>query len=52
MEDIANVIRKNSNLEQLNLANGKLGSCSAIILQALTKNTTLKSLNLANSMSE
>ena len=45
-EDLADVIRKNSNLEQLNLENNKLGPSAVIVLEALMQNSKLKSLNL------
>ena len=45
-EDLANVIKANSNLEQLNLGNNKLGPSTRIILQALKGNSKLVSLNL------
>ena len=47
-EDLASVIKTNSNLEQLGLGNNKLGSSAVVILQALTQNCRLKLLNLNN----
>ena len=47
-EDLANVIKSNSHLEQLGLANNNLGPFAIVILQALKKNTKLQILNLDN----
>ena len=47
-EDLANVIRNNSGLEQLYLSDNGLKSSASIILQALKDNSQLKSLNLNN----
>ena len=47
-EDLANVIRNNSGLEQLYLSDNGLKSSASIILQALRDNSQLKSLNLNN----
>ena len=47
-EDLASVIKNNSNLEQLGLANNDLGTSSILILQALKENPKLKLLNLNN----
>ena len=45
-EDLASVIKNNSNLEQLYLANNDLKTSSILILQALKENSKLKALNL------
>ena len=45
-EDLANVIKNNSNLEQLGLENNNLGPSAIVILQALKENSQLKMLNL------
>ena len=45
-ENIANVIRKNTSLEQLSLADNDLKSSTDVILQALQEISTLKLLNL------
>ena len=45
-EDLANVIKTNSNLEQLCLENNNLGPSAAVILQALKENSQLKVLSL------
>ena len=48
VDDLANVIKNNSNLEQLGLENNKLGPSATVILQALKENSQLKVLNLNN----
>ena len=45
-EDLANVIKNNSNLEQLGLENNNLGPSAIVILQALKENSQLKLLYL------
>ena len=47
-EDIANVIRNNTFLEELGLGSNDLKSSAIVILQALRKTKTLKILNLEN----
>ena len=52
-EDLASVIKNNSNLEQLHLANNDLRTSSILILQALKKSCRLKVLDLnCNNMTE
>ena len=46
-EDLASVIKNNSNLEQLYLANNNLRTSSILILQAMKENCKLKTLNLS-----
>ena len=48
-EDLANVIKNNTHLKQLSIANNKLGVSAAVILQALTKTSKLECLNLNGS---
>ena len=48
VEELANVIKCNSNLEQLGLEDNKLGPSATVILQALKENSQLKVLNLNN----
>ena len=47
-EDLADVIKSNSNLEQIYIGNNKLGSSTVIILQALQAHRRLKELNLSD----
>ena len=47
-EDLANVIKTNSHLEQLGLESNNLGSSAIIILQALKENSSLQILYLNN----
>ena len=52
-EDLANIIKNNSNLKQLGLEYSNLGPSATVILKALKKNSKLKVLNLdGNSMTE
>ena len=46
-EDLADVIKSNSNLQQLRIGNNKLGLSAVMVLQALQKNHSLKVLNLS-----
>ena len=46
-ENLANVIKSNSGLEELNLSDNDLKSSAVIILQALTKHSHLKVLDLS-----
>ena len=48
-EDLADVIKSNTHLKQISIANNKLGVSAAVILQALTKSSKLKVLNLNGS---
>ena len=45
-EDLANVIKTNTHLEQLGLGNNNLGPYAIVILQALKENSKLQILNL------
>ena len=48
-EDLADVIKNNTHLKQLCIANNKLGVSAAVIIQALTRTSNLKVLNLNGS---
>ena len=53
VEDLSDVIKNNTHLEQLYVADNKLGIQAAVILQALSNSSKIKSLNLSNnSMTE
>ena len=48
VEDLAHVIKSNSDLEILDLGSNNLGSSASVVIQALTKSSMIKSLNLNN----
>ena len=47
-EDLADVIKNNPGLEELNLLNNSLGPSATVILQALKENSKLQVLNLSS----